>query len=597
MPIIQCREVTLHYGDTPLLDHVTFAIDNNERICLLGRNGTGKSTLLKVLTGEVTAEEGEVVRQGGMRISTLVQAVPENQDKSIFEVIAEGVDLEQFDPDLDSKAYWQARNQIDTIITRMDFDPELMFNGLSGGMKRRVLLAKAIVQSPDLLILDEPTNHLDIEAIEWLETFLLTYRKAILFVSHDRSFVKKIATRIFDLDRGILSSFNGSYEQYLVHKAEALHAEEQAWARFDKKLAQEEVWIRQGVKARRTRNEGRVLALEKMRRERSERRDRVGNATLKLDDGLRSGKVVIDAEHINYGYPGKVIANDLSMVLCKGDKIGIVGPNGCGKSTFIQLLLGELTPHSGFVKRGTSVAVAYLNQLRAGLNPEAILIDAVADGANQVIINGTTQHIYSYLQDFLFTPARARAKVKTLSGGELNRLLLAKLFTKPANLLVLDEPTNDLDIETLELLEELLVNYQGTLLLVSHDRAFLNNIVTSTLAFEGDGQWREYVGGYDDYLRQRGTKPVPVIETKPEPKIEAPVKKAKLSFNEAKELKELPDKLAHTESEIATLHQRIADPAFYQKPAQEIASAKQQLATLEQTLEGLFNRWALLESK
>jgi ATP-binding cassette subfamily F protein uup len=616
MAIVQCRDLSLSYGDTPLLEGVNFSIEPGERICLLGRNGTGKSTLIKVMTKETPLDRGEVVYQSGILISTLVQAVPDNQDKTIFEVVAEGSRLSQFDPDFDSKAYWQTRSEVDRLITQMAFDPEANFGGLSGGMKRRVLLAKAIVQSPDLLILDEPTNHLDIEAIQWLESFLLSYRKALLFVSHDRSFIKKIATRIFDLDRGVLSVFSGSYDAYLTHKAEALHAEEKAWARFDKKLAEEEVWIRQGVKARRTRNEGRVLALEKMRRERLQRNDRVGTATLKLDDSVRSGKVVVEALNISKAYEGaegqKIIAKDLSLTIVKGDKIGIIGPNGAGKSTLIQMLLGELTPDQGVVKLGTSVQVAYLNQLRRGLNPESTLLEAVSEGGReQIEINGVSQHIYSYLQDFLFAPSRARAKVKVLSGGELNRLLLAKLFTQPANLLVLDEPTNDLDLETLELLEELLVNYQGTLLLVSHDREFLNNIVTSTLVSEGDGTWSEYVGGYDDYLRQSAQKnSMKQVEKQSSNKresdsslsasnsnVELPQKKNRLSFKENEELKALPEKIAETEAAIEALHTAMADPSFYQSSSLEIVKAQENLAEQEKRLEGFFERWEFLEEK
>jgi ATP-binding cassette subfamily F protein uup len=600
MAILQCRDLNLSYGDTPLLEAVSVGIEPGDRICLLGRNGTGKSTFLKVLTGEVSPDKGEVSRQTGLRIATLVQAVPENQDKNIFEVVAEGSLLQELDPDLDSKSYWQVRSQVDALLSQMNLDPEVSFSGLSGGMKRRVLLAQAIIGSPDLLILDEPTNHLDIEAIEWLENFLLGYKKAILFVSHDRSFVRKMATRIFDLDRGVLSVFAGNYDAYLVHKAEALHAEDKAWERFDKKLAEEEIWIRQGVKARRTRNEGRVLALENMRRERMARHDRMGKADFTIDDTVSSGKKVIEAKNISYafgeGASQKKIVENFSITLHKGDKIGFVGPNGVGKSTLIQLLLKELSPQSGSVNIGTSVEIAYLNQLRLGINPESTVFEAISEGGKEFIsVAGVDKHIYSYLQEFLFAPTRVRAKVKVLSGGELNRLLLAKLFTKPANLLVLDEPTNDLDMETLELLEELLVNYQGTLLLVSHDRAFLNNIVTSTLVAEGEGNWKEYLGGYDDYLAQyRRQKSLNLgssdqkSELKPKAleniETQKP-KKNKLSFIENKELEGLPDQITQLENQLA-MESEKASPESYQK-----------LAELNQNLEVLLARWETLEAK
>jgi ATP-binding cassette subfamily F protein uup len=604
MPIITGRQLSLSYGDTPLLSNVNFSIDPGQRIVLLGRNGTGKSTFLKILMGQVMPDHGEVIRQTGVTLALLSQAVPAAQEKTILEIVSEGTRLKDLDPDWDAKLYGQIQSQMDALLSQMNLNPQDAFHQLSGGMKRRVLLAQAIISSPDLLILDEPTNHLDLPSIEWLEGFLSTYRKAILIVSHDRTFVEKMATHVFELDRGTLSTFSGGYSAYLVHKQEALHAEEKAWERFDKKLAEEEIWIRQGIKARRTRNEGRVVALEQMRRERAERHARVGKPDFKLAEESRSGKKVIEAHHLGLSFGENRLIDDLSLTVHKGDKIGIIGANGVGKSTLIHLLLKEKTPDTGTVTLGAGVEVAYLNQLRQGVDPESTVFEAISEGGKEFITQGgVNKHIYSYLQDFLFTPARARAKVKVLSGGELNRLLLAKLFTKPANLLVLDEPTNDLDLETLELLEELIIDYAGTLLLVSHDRTFLNHIVTSTLVSEGNGKWTEYLGGYDDYLRQSSLlkaekvsqKNTPISPSEPKSAPLSSPKKRKLSFSETKELAALPDRLADVEGKISALQATMASSDFYQKSPEEIISAQTELSTLESELERLFSRWELLE--
>ncbi|MBT3308230.1 MAG: ATP-binding cassette domain-containing protein [Gammaproteobacteria bacterium] len=623
MSLLQLQDIQLAYGDLPLLDHANLVIEKGERLCLVGRNGTGKSTLLKVIAGEAIPEDGKIER-GNTRISRLKQEVPKGTHGTIYDVTAEGVGeigtliadyhhlilqmatdhsdaimnkMAAVQQKIEAADGWSIQQQIETTLSKMGLEPEEEFSSLSGGMKRRVLLAQALVQSPDLLLLDEPTNHLDIESIQWLEDFLINSQTTLLFITHDRQFLRRLATRIIELDRGILTDWPGNYDSYLQLKEQALEEESRNNALFDKKLAQEEVWIRQGIKARRTRNEGRVRALKKLRQERSERRNRSGNVVMATQQSDASGKKVIRAKEITHSYDGQRLVNNLSLKIQRGDRIGIIGPNGVGKSTLLRILLGETEPQQGSVVHGTKLQVAYFDQLRNQLNEELSVQDNVADGSDNVVLNGRSKHVISYLQDFLFSPQRARSPVSTLSGGERNRLLLARLFSKPANLLVMDEPTNDLDVETLELLEELLLEYEGTLLLVSHDRAFVNNVVTSTLVFEGEGTINEYVGGYDDWVRQRKEE-APKIATsanKPPPtSVQKPAQK-KLSYKERLELEALPKKIEQMEAEQEQLHQKLADPSFYQSDADAVTTTTEQLKNLEQQLSECYARWEQLE--
>ena len=628
MPLVSLHSVTLSYGAPPLLDGVSARIEKGERVCLIGRNGTGKSTLLRLISGEIPPDGGEVRVGEGIRISRLVQEIPAGVSGTVFDQVAGGLGdvadlvreyhdlgrhldagtdersltrLAEVQHRLESSGGWEIEQRTERVLSRLRLDPDADFASLSGGLQRRVLLARALVQEPDLLLLDEPTNHLDIEAIEWLESFLPELPGALLFVTHDRVFQQRLATRILELDRGTLTDWPGDYANYLRRREERLHAETLANARFDRKLSAEEVWIRQGIRARRTRNEGRARALAAMREERLRRREQIGQVRIRLGNAERSGNLVVEAEKVSYRWERMPVVRDLDALILRGDKVGIIGPNGAGKSTLLKLLLGELPPDSGRVRLGTNLQVAYFDQLRASLDEDASVQDNVAGGSDKVTVGGQAKHVLSYLKDFLFTPERARQSAGSLSGGERNRLLLAKLFTRPANLLVMDEPTNDLDAETLELLEELLVGFKGTLLLVSHDRALLNSVVASTLVFEGDGRIRDYVGGYDDWLRQR---PDPVAEKEAKPS-EAPGQRVqqsrgrgsprKLSYKEERELEALPARIEALDREQAELHERMADPGFYREEGSAVAKAKERLAAVEAELEHAYARWELLE--
>ncbi|RRV82991.1 ATP-binding cassette domain-containing protein [Stutzerimonas stutzeri] len=637
MTLLKFTDVSLAYGTTPLLDGVSWQLARGERVCIIGRNGTGKSSMLRLVKGDRSADHGEIWRAPGLKIGELPQELPRADDRTVFDVVAEGLSgvgellaeyhhlsmniQDQDDLDklmhvqqaLEAKDGWRLQQLVESTLSRLQLPADRTLAELSGGWRRRVLLAQALVSEPDLLLLDEPTNHLDIGAIAWLEEALTGFNGAVLFITHDRAFLQNLATRILELDRGHLIDWNGDYASFLVHKEQQLAAEETANALFDKKLAQEEVWIRQGIKARRTRNEGRVRALKALRAERSERRNVQGKATFQVETAEKSGKQVVVAEHISFAHPGgEPLIRDFSLVIQRGDRIGLLGANGTGKTTLLKLLLGELQPSSGSIEFGTKLEVAYFDQLRHQLELEKTVVDNLAEGREFITIDGQNRHVLSYLGDFLFSPQRARTPVKALSGGERARLLLAKLFSKPANLLVLDEPTNDLDVETLELLEEVLLGFQGTVLMVSHDRAFLDNVVTSTLVFQGGGEVREYVGGYQDWLRQggsprllgvadsaaqakeagnaQGAAPAPA----PTPAEAAPVKK-KLSYKLQRELEALPGKIDEAEKAIEALQADISDPAFYQQAPEATAAALARLEALQLELDGLLERWAELE--
>jgi len=628
MPIVTLKNLYHSFGSHPILDHINLSIDRGERICLVGRNGTGKSTLLKLLSKQNKPDEGEVNYSQGIRVGQLRQDVPKSIDGSVYDVVAEGVgelgkvitewhhcilavaedpsalkQMEVLQQKIEAENGWNIEQRISSTISLLKLPGDEKFDALSGGLKRRTLLAQALVSDPDLLLLDEPTNHLDIEAILWLEEFLKTFSGAILFITHDRSFLQNLATRIIDLDRGQLTSWPGSYDKYLTAKQQQLDAEETSNALFDKKLAEEEVWIRQGIKARRTRNEGRVRSLEKMRDQRSQRREQVNKAVLSTQQVERSGKIVIEVENVDFKWQQQDIVKGFSCKIQRGDKIGIIGPNGCGKSTLIQLLLEDVKPDSGTVKTGTKLEVAYFDQNRDTLDLEKTVRDNIADGSDNVTVNGMSKHVIGYLKDFLFSPAQVNTPVSALSGGERNRLMLAKLFTRPFNFLIMDEPTNDLDIDTLELLEELLMDYQGSLLLVSHDRAFINHIVDSCFVFEGNARIKEYVGGYDDWLRQKPveTKSTTAIKTdrnkkqQLKPRAQIKPEKKKLNFNEQKELKALPRKIDKLEQAISAIQLKMAEAEFYSQPADTVTQAQQALASKERELEKLFERWEALE--
>jgi len=623
MALITLRSVTFSIGHEPILDHLNMVVDEGERVCLVGRNGAGKSTLMRVINGQVELDSGEIERNRDCRMAMLGQEVPSDLHGSLFDVVADGLGelgqllrdyhttsmqlgedeqamnrLQRLQDELDAKGGWELQPRVEAELSRIGMDPELRFEDLSGGMKRRVLLARALVSQPNLLLLDEPTNHLDIEGIEWLEGLLKGFNGSILFVTHDRAFLQSMATRIVELDRGNISSWPGDYENYLQKRAEQLEAEQRANDLFDKRLSEEERWIRKGIKARRTRNEGRVRALKDMREQHSQRRVQQGKADFNLQDAQRSGKMVIEIEHVDFSYDGKPIIKDFSSLIMRGDRIGIIGPNGAGKTTLLNILLGRLQPQAGKFTMGTNLELAYFDQHRQVLNEEASVADNVADGSDNVTINGQSRHIMSYLQDFLFTPARVRTPVKALSGGERNRLLLAKLFTKPFNLLVMDEPTNDLDVETLELLEDLLIQYKGTLLLVSHDRAFINNVVTSTLVLEGEGHVGEYVGGYDDWIRQSKEKTVTIEKTSAAGQAQKtkPKPGKKLGFKQQRELETLPKEIEQMEQRIEALHQQLADPELYKENPDAVVQLKDEVQQIEAVLATAYARWEELEA-
>ena len=669
MPLIQLQAVDYSVGGPLLLENVDLTIEPGERVCVVGRNGEGKSTLLRLLAGEIVPDDGKIIVQGGARIARLTQEVPQETRGSVFDVVATGLGelgpllaeyhhlighgdlaaLGAVQAKIEAQHGWDLDRRVQQVLTRLDLPEEAEFDALSGGMKRRVLLAQSLVCDPDLLLLDEPTNHLDIDAIAWLEQFLRGIRSSVVFVTHDRSFLRALATRIVEIDRGKVTSWPGDYQNYLRRREERLHAETQANALFDKKLAQEEVWIRQGIKARRTRNEGRVRDLEALRRERAQRRELTGNARMKLATAQASGKKVIEADGVDFSWDAppasrgidtvalgsaadaadppckSMMLRDFSTTILRGDRIGIMGPNGSGKSTLLKLLLGELAPDRGEVVRGTGLQIAYFDQHRIALRDDLNALDNVAGGSEYVELDGNRKHVLGYLQDFLFSPERARAPITRLSGGERNRLLLAKLFAQPSNLLVMDEPTNDLDVETLELLEELLAGYRGTLLLVSHDREFIDNVVTSTLVLEGNGRVGDYVGGYSDWLRQRpdgggaragandGRRSFVSATAAPSPPNPAPFDRAqdgldgeglsatansqrrKLGFKDARELEQLPARIEVLEAEIAARTQAMQDPAFFRQDNASIVAANSTLAALQAELEAAYARWQTLD--
>ena len=625
MQLIALSDVSHGFRGPLVLDCAKLAIEPGERVCLLGRNGTGKTTLLRLLHGELEPDRGDVVRQQGLRTAMLPQQVPDDLHGSVFDEVARGfgpkaellaayhhvahrlasenspglqAELGRIQHALEADGGWLMHQQVEAVVSRMNLEPDADVATLSAGMKRRVLLAKAVVSSPELLLLDEPTNHLDIDSIAWLEDFLLRYSGALLFVTHDRALLRKVATRILELDRGRLTSWSCDYATYLVRQEAALAAEAGQNAAFDKKLAQEEVWIRTGIQARRTRNEGRVRALEALREVRRARRERPGDVKMEIQEADRTGRLVIEAKRVAFSYDSRAIVRDFSTMIMRGDRVGLIGPNGSGKTTLLRLLLGELAPVAGSVRHGTNLEVAYFDQLHAQLDETKSVRENVRDGSDTVTINGRKKHIIGYLEDFLFTPEQAAGPVARLSGGERNRLLLARLFTKPSNVLVMDEPTNDLDLETLDLLEDLLGEYTGTLLLVSHDREFLNNVVTSTLVLEGEGRVKEYAGGYDDWLRQRPAeqpvaKPAPArLEPPPPPQQRA----RRLTYKEQRELEALPARIESLEAELEQIHVRMAEPQFYREAPAEIVIVKNRLQALQSEIAEAYRRWEELEA-
>ena len=642
MALISLTNAYLSFGDHPLLDHCELHIEPNERVCLVGRNGAGKSTLMKILAGEVHLDDGKLQFEKELVVSRLEQDPPRFTQGNVFDYVAEGIGqlsdllkeyhrisakleqdyseatlnrLSQVQNTLEHADGWQFDSKIKEVLAKLELNPDTLLSELSGGWLRKAALARALVCNPDVLLLDEPTNHLDVDAIEWLEEFLLGFDGSIVFISHDRSFIRRMATRIVDLDRGQLVSYSTNYDQYLLTKEENLRIEALQNDLFDKKLAQEEVWIRQGIKARRTRNEGRVRALKALREERRQRREVTGTAKLQIDNSSRSGKIVFEIENASYTVANKQLLSNFSTTILRGDKIALVGPNGCGKTTFIKLLLGEIQPTAGSIRCGTKLEIAYFDQYRADLDPEKSVMDNVADGKQDIEVNGVKRHVLGYLQDFLFPPKRAMTPVKALSGGERNRLLLAKLLLKPNNLLILDEPTNDLDVETLELLEEILVDYQGTLLIVSHDRQFIDNVATECYMFEGDGIVNKYVGGFFDAKQQQANyfsqkaQQEQTKQKKSPPKTTSAVnsqvvlentpknRHIKLSYKEQRELEQLPQVLEQLENEITVLQTEIGSAEFFQQPHEYTAAKLQLLADKEQLMENTFLRWEELEEK
>ena len=626
MPLINLQNVLLSYGKPPLIDYVNLVIERGERVCIIGRNGAGKSTLLKIINGQVLPDEGKIERANDVKVAQLEQSVPQNTTGNVFDVISEGLgkegkliqkfhyltqqlnhdsspkifsDLEQCQAELDRIDGWDINSRVESIITKMKLNPEADISSLSGGFKRRVLLARALVANPDLLLLDEPTNHLDIEAIQWIEQFLIKWEGSLLFISHDRHFMDNLANRFVEIDRGKLVEFDCDYSTYLARKQDNLVVEDKHNALFDKRLSQEEIWIRQGIKARRTRNEGRVRALKAMRQEFSERRKRLGTAKMGIHQAEKSGKIVAEASDISFSFGDEQLVRRFSALIQRGDKIGLIGRNGVGKTTLIKLLLGELSPDKGAIKIGTNLNVAYFDQYRSALDEEKSVQDNVSGGRDMLDVGGKSRHVISYLQDFLFAPERCRQPVKVLSGGERNRLLLAKLFMIASNVLVLDEPTNDLDIDTLDLLEELLIQYKGTIILVSHDRTFLNNVVTSTLVFEGSGEIKQFVGGYDDWLRQRDSASSAKINEVPKAgnlQLKSATTKSKRSFNNERELSVLPKKIDLLEQRITEISTQMSNASFYRSDRAEIKKTEDLLKSAQLELEVLYKRWEELET-
>ncbi|CCO22392.1 ATP-binding cassette domain-containing protein [Maridesulfovibrio hydrothermalis] len=631
MSLMSVNDLSMSFGGPLLLNKISFQVERGQRICIVGRNGEGKSTLLRLMSGDLVPDSGNIASKKGVTVARLSQKVPEVLEGSVFEVVASGLGelgsaltryhavslevanggdvakLSEVEDVMERHGGWEAMTTIEMVISRLSLSPEMRFEKLSGGLKRRALLARALASKPDILLLDEPTNHLDIDSIAWLEEFIVKNIKTLIFITHDRMFLRRIATRIIELDRGNLADWSCDYDTFLKRKEDLLAAEEKNWSEFDKKLAREETWIRQGIKARRTRNEGRVRALKKLREERKLRRERTGKANIEIQNAARSGKIVAETINASFSWDGVPVFKNLNATITRGDRIGIIGPNGAGKTTLIQVLLGNLKPESGQVKLGTKLEVSYFDQHREQLDPQKSVRDSVADGNDTVTINGRDKHIMGYLKDFLFAPERANSPVSVLSGGERNRLLLARLFTRPSNLLVMDEPTNDLDAETLELLEDRIMEYPGTVIIVSHDRMFLNNVVTGTIAFEGNAEVREYVGGYDDWIRQR-----PQGEEKVKPKLtkvkasKPPVQQTpqKLSYKEQREydglkaeLVELPVKIEELETAIEKIQMLMVDSDFYRKSAQEMAATQAKLEALESEHETTFERWEEVEAK
>jgi ATP-binding cassette subfamily F protein uup len=624
MPILTLNNISLAYGHDPLLTNVNLRVNRGERVCLVGRNGTGKSTLFRLLSGAAQADEGEIWYRDTLRISHLQQEVPEDTQNTIYDVVAAGLGelgkllseyhnavhhpalrglhtISELQQSIDFLDGWNVSQKVETVLSRLNLPSDKNIAECSGGIRRRVMLAQALVSDPDVLLLDEPTNHMDIASITWLEEMLLGFQGALIFITHDRTLLRHLATRIIELDRGTLSSFPGDYDHYLRKKQQMLDAEEQANAKFDKKLAENEVWIRQGIKARRTRNEGRVRHLQDMRRQRSERINQQSKVNLEVDKGNVSGKIVVELRDVSFHYGEHCIVKDFSTRIMRGDRVGIIGPNGSGKSTLLKLLLSELKPDAGWAVSGTKLQTAYYDQQRAQLDLELSVRENISAGSDQVTIGGRSRHIVSYMKDFLFPPERINSPVKSLSGGERNRLLLARIFTQPANMLVLDEPTNDLDVETLELLEELLSEYDGTLLLVSHDRTFLDRVVTSTIVFEGEGKVKEYVGGYEDWIRQRSpgsSASKSSAENKQEDKPVRVVKqRTKLAYKEQRELSALPEIIEKLEAEKQHIEVLISGSNFYKQEKESITSTLEQLQKLQKELEVAYERWAYLDSK